>query len=260
MLGPCRTTPSSSAPGSPACTSSTGCASSACRVRVFEAGDGVGGTWYWNRYPGRALRFRELDLRLLLLRRAAARVGVERALLGAAGDAALLQLRRRQARPAPRHRVQLPGHGGASTTRRRTSGRSRPTDGRRARGALPDHRDRPAVGADHADDPGRRELPRRGLPHRRLAARAGELRGQARRGDRHRRDRRAGDHRDRQDGRPPHRVPAHAELVRAAAQQPDRRRRRSARIKATLPGDLRDAAARPSAASSTTPTRATRSR
>ncbi|MCY4059519.1 MAG: cyclohexanone monooxygenase, partial [Gammaproteobacteria bacterium] len=22
------------------------------RTRVFEAGDGVGGTWYWNRYPG----------------------------------------------------------------------------------------------------------------------------------------------------------------------------------------------------------------
>ena len=22
------------------------------RVRLFEAGDGVGGTWYWNRYPG----------------------------------------------------------------------------------------------------------------------------------------------------------------------------------------------------------------
>ena len=21
-------------------------------VQVFEAGDGVGGTWYWNRYPG----------------------------------------------------------------------------------------------------------------------------------------------------------------------------------------------------------------
>ena len=21
-------------------------------VRVFEKGDGVGGTWYWNRYPG----------------------------------------------------------------------------------------------------------------------------------------------------------------------------------------------------------------
>ncbi|NUP32287.1 MAG: NAD(P)-binding protein, partial [Streptomycetaceae bacterium] len=22
------------------------------RVRVVERGDGVGGTWYWNRYPG----------------------------------------------------------------------------------------------------------------------------------------------------------------------------------------------------------------
>ena len=22
------------------------------RVRVFETGKGVGGTWYWNRYPG----------------------------------------------------------------------------------------------------------------------------------------------------------------------------------------------------------------
>src|ERR1700719_1142220 len=24
------------------------------QARVFEAGTGVGGTWYWNRYPGRA--------------------------------------------------------------------------------------------------------------------------------------------------------------------------------------------------------------
>ena len=22
------------------------------KVKVFEAGTGVGGTWYWNRYPG----------------------------------------------------------------------------------------------------------------------------------------------------------------------------------------------------------------
>ena len=22
------------------------------RVRIFEAGSGVGGTWHWNRYPG----------------------------------------------------------------------------------------------------------------------------------------------------------------------------------------------------------------
>ena len=28
------------------------CAASGFTARVFEAGGGVGGTWYWNRYPG----------------------------------------------------------------------------------------------------------------------------------------------------------------------------------------------------------------
>src|SRR6185295_2395316 len=41
---------------------------------------------------GRALRFRELDLRLLVLRRAAEGMGVERAFRRATRDAALLQL------------------------------------------------------------------------------------------------------------------------------------------------------------------------
>ena len=49
---------------------------------------------------------------------------------------------------------------------------------------------------------------------------------------------RAGDHRDRQDGRPPHRVPAHAQLVRAAAQQHDRRGHAGPH-QGDLPGDLR---------------------
>src|SRR6185295_3213810 len=49
--------------------------------------------------PRGAVRFRELDLRLLLLRGYPPRVGVERALRRAAGDIALLQLRGRQARP-----------------------------------------------------------------------------------------------------------------------------------------------------------------
>ena len=35
------------------------------KVRVFDTASGVGGTWYWNRYPRRALRFRKLGLRLL---------------------------------------------------------------------------------------------------------------------------------------------------------------------------------------------------
>src|ERR1700739_2867092 len=30
-------------------------------ARVFEAGDGVGGTWYWNRYPGARCDVPSLD-------------------------------------------------------------------------------------------------------------------------------------------------------------------------------------------------------
>ena len=39
-------------PVSAGSTRSTACVSSASNLRAFEAGDGVGGTWYWNRYPG----------------------------------------------------------------------------------------------------------------------------------------------------------------------------------------------------------------
>lgn len=31
------------------------------RVRAFEAGDGVGGTWYWNRYPGARCDFESVE-------------------------------------------------------------------------------------------------------------------------------------------------------------------------------------------------------
>ncbi len=62
-----------------------------------------------------------------------------------------------------------------------------------------------------------------------------QLRGQARRRHRHRRDRRAGDPGGRQDRRAPDRLPAPAELVHAAAQRPDRRRRRWTGIRARYP-------------------------
>ena len=45
---------------------------------VLEAGTGVGGTWYSNRYPGGAIRFRKLLLPVLLLERPAGRAGLVR--------------------------------------------------------------------------------------------------------------------------------------------------------------------------------------
>ena len=161
-----------------------------------------------------------------------------------AGNAALSQPCRRQVRPAPRHPVPQPGH-------RRHLGRGHPQLEHDAAGrqpiprALPDHRDRSALRADHAADRGRGHVQGPVVPHRAMAARAGRLHRQAGGGDRHRRHRRA-DHPDhRRQRRPPHRVPAHAELVRAAAQRQDRRRDaeqdqgRLSRDVQALPGNLR---------------------
>ena len=78
-------------------------------VRALEEGDGVGGTWYWNRYPGARFDSESYTLRVLLLRGTAPGMGVEGALLQPAGERELPELRGRQVRPAPRHPVQLPG-------------------------------------------------------------------------------------------------------------------------------------------------------
>ena len=51
----------SSAPASPACTRCTGCAGIGFSVRVLERGTGVGGTWYWNRYPGARCDIESVD-------------------------------------------------------------------------------------------------------------------------------------------------------------------------------------------------------
>jgi glycine/D-amino acid oxidase-like deaminating enzyme len=67
-------------------------------VIVFEAGDGVGGTWYWNRYPG-ALRLGQLRLLLHVRQEPVAGMGLVRALSGAGRDPALPRALRRALRP-----------------------------------------------------------------------------------------------------------------------------------------------------------------
>ena len=194
-----------------------------CRVRVFEAGTDVGGTWYWNRYPGARFDFGKLFLRLLVFQGVAGGMGMVGALCWPAGDAALSQLRRRQVRPAPRYPVSQPGDGGGLRGRHAKlehhAGGWQPLQR-----AFPDHGDWTVVDPDIAADRRTRRFQGRLLPYRAMAEGARRFHRQARCRDRHRRHRRA-DHPDHcGTGRPSHRVPAHAELVRAAAQRQDRRR------------------------------------
>ena len=128
------------------------------RVLVLEAGTGVGGTWYWNRYPG--ARFdsesysygysfsQELLDEWDWTEHFAPQPETLRYLNFVADK---FDLRSRHPLPQPRDRGALTEDDTAQL-------------GRHARGrqplprALPDHRDRPPVGADHAAHRGRRDL------------------------------------------------------------------------------------------------------
>ena len=79
-------------------------------VALEEAGD-VGGTWYWNRYPGARCDIQTIDYTLHF--RSGAREGVDLVgeVRGPARDPALSRLRRRPLRSAPRHPLQDQGHG-----------------------------------------------------------------------------------------------------------------------------------------------------
>ena len=214
------------------------------RVLVLEAGTGVGGTWYWNRYPGARFDSESYSYGYSFSpelldewdwgEHFAGQPETLRYLNHVADKFDLRRDIQFRSRVASAHYQDDGAPLGYHARGRQTLSR-----------ALPDHRDRPALGADHAAHPGRGQLQRPVLPHRAVAARAGRFRGQARRGDRHRRHRRPDHPEDRRRGRAPDGVPAHAELVRAAAQRQDRRRGaeadqgRLSRDVPALPGDLR---------------------
>ena len=75
------------------------------RMRVFEAAPDLGGTWYWNRYPGARSGRTEPGLHVQLRPRLARRLAVVREVRHPAGDSALSEPRRRQARPATTHHL-----------------------------------------------------------------------------------------------------------------------------------------------------------
>ena len=97
-------------------------------VQLLEAGGGVGGTWFWNRYPGARFDSESYTYGYLFSPRAVRRVGVAGALRRAARDRALPQPRRRPVRPAARHALRRPGR-----PRRRTTSAIGHVDGDRRR-------------------------------------------------------------------------------------------------------------------------------
>ena len=60
-------------------------------TRCFERGDGVGGTWYWNRYPGARCDVESMQYSYGFRRRAAAGLGLAGEVLGLMPDICALR-------------------------------------------------------------------------------------------------------------------------------------------------------------------------
>ena len=122
-------------------------------VRIVEKGGDFGGTWYWNRYPGRDVRRRVVHLP------AAARgdrLRPEGEVHQGAGDPRAQPGHRRALRPVRRRAVPDRGDGHALG---RGTARWLVVDepGRRAAGPLRVHGERPAAPSEAAGHPGHRE-------------------------------------------------------------------------------------------------------
>ena len=118
-------------------------------ARVFERGSDVGGTWYWNRYPGARCDVESIDYSYSFSRGAASRSGSgpsatrrsPRSCATSSHVADRFDLRRDIAFDTARD-------GGALRRGRRAAGRSRPTTGERVTAPVLRHGDRlPVVGA-----------------------------------------------------------------------------------------------------------------
>ena len=193
---------------------------------VIESADDVGGTWYWNRYPGARCDIPTTDYSLLVRPRPGDRVDLVGEVRHPAGDPPLPAARHRQARPAAGHPVLDPCRRGHVGRRRRAVAhhdRSR----RRDRLPLLRHGLGLPVDAQGARHRRRRPLRRRGLLHEPLAPRGRRLHRQAGRRHRHRLVGHPVDPADRRAGRRADGLPAHAELL--AARPTTARLRRSAR-------------------------------
>ena len=76
------------------------------KVRGYEQGETVGGTWYWNRYPGARCDSDSYIYCFTWDKAAVARVGMVRTLSWAAGNPSLSRTCEQTTRPQTRHPIQ----------------------------------------------------------------------------------------------------------------------------------------------------------
>ena len=193
-------------------------------ARVVEAADDVGGTWYWNRYPGARCDITDRRLHVQLRPRVGDGLDLVGEVRHSARDPALCAVRGRALRPQARHRLRHAGGPGALG---------------RSRGPLADphhsRRDADAALLHHGQRLScrRPRSPTSRAPAasraRSTAPAAGRMSGvdfsrQAGGGDRHRLVGHPVHPADRAAGGAAHGVPAHGELLGAGAQRASRTR------------------------------------
>ena len=190
-------------------------------ARAFEAGSGLGGTWFWNRYPGCRCDIESLEYSFSFSPELEQewhwpeRYGTQPA------DPRVHRARRRPLRPAQGRDARTP----ASLTAHFDSAANlwtMTTDkGESRQRAVHRHGDRQPLDAARAGLRRPRELQGRLVPHRPVAARRRRLHRPARRRHRHRLVRRAEHPAHRRAGKAPPRLPAHRQLHPAGAQRAD---------------------------------------
>ena len=204
---------------------------------VLEAGADLGGTWFWNRYPGARFDSESITYGYSFSEELLQEWDWKERFSGQPENLRYLNYvaDKFDLRPHMQFGVTVEHAVFDDAT---TTWTLHLDDGRRADVPLPRAGDRPAVGADAAALRRDRRVPGAVVPHVQLADRAGGDDRQAGRCHRHRRHRRAADRRDRRQGGRAHRLPAPPELVRPAAQRRDHARR-DGRHQGPLRRDLR---------------------
>ena len=187
------------------------------KVRAYEAGSGVGGTWFWNRYPGCRCDVESMEYSYSFSNELQQewqwpeRYGTQPEILryvNHVADRFDLQARYSAQHAHPLGRLQQQDqHVDAQDRQRRDHHR-----------ALLHHGDRQSLDAAHAEHSGSEELQGQVVPHGAVAPRGRRLHRAAGRRHRHRLLGRADDPAHRQAGQAPLRLPAHRQFHPARPQ------------------------------------------